>query len=452
LRSTLGDLPTEVRALVVVAFMVALGYGIVAPAIPLFARQFGVGKAAAGAVISAFALMRLVTAPFVGRLVNGFGERVMLATGIGVVAVSSLLAGFAQVYWQLLVLRGIGGFGSAMFTVSSFALLLRVAAPDQRGRAAGTYQTGFLLGAIAGPAFGGPLTAWSLRAPFFVYASTLLVAGSVATVFLARTALRQDEVAGAVGTIAHTPTPLGTALRSSAYRAAVANNFAVGWAIFGVRASLIPLFVVEGLHLGPAWTGAGLVLSAVVQALVLVPVGRLVDMRGRRPYLRAGAAFSLAAGVAMALAGGAPLFMFGMALYGIGSALLSVSSAAVVGDVIGGRGGTPVAAFQMASDAGAFLGPLIAGLLAAAASFEVAFLATAAVAAGAATKPVVGFKAGPSSGRAPLTVSFQTDLSVPGTVSGWEIVLGDGFTRSGTGQPPHFVGERWRDLGGDERL
>ena len=73
--------------------MVALGYGVVAPALPLFARQFGVGKTAAGAVISAFALMRLVTAPFVGRLVNAFGERVLLATGIGVVAVSSLLAG-----------------------------------------------------------------------------------------------------------------------------------------------------------------------------------------------------------------------------------------------------------------------------------------------------------------------------------------------------------------------
>jgi MFS family permease len=81
----------------------------------------------------------------------------------------------------------------------------------------------------------------------------------------------------------------------------------------------------------------------------------------------------------MALAGGAPLFLAGMALYGTGSALLGVSSAAVVGDVIGGRGGTPVAAFQMASDAGAFLGPLVAGVLADAASFEVAFLATAAV-------------------------------------------------------------------------
>ena len=377
LRNPFGSLPPEVGVLTAVAFSVALGFGIVAPAIPLFAKNFGVSNFAAGAVISVFALVRFVSAPVAGRMVNRLGERVVLATGIGIVGVSSLLAGFSNSYPQLLVLRGIGGFGSAMFTVSSFALLLRVVAPNQRGRAAGTYQTGFLLGAIAGPAFGGPLTAWSLRAPFFVYAITLLAAGTVATVFLARTALREHEVVA--GTADHAPTLLGTALRSSAYRSAVANNFAVGWAVFGVRSSLVPLFVVEGLRLGPAWTGAGLAISAVVQALVLIPAGRLVDERGRRPFLRAGAAFGLAAGLAMALAGSAPLFLIGMALYGTGSAMLGVSSAAIVGDVIGGRGGTPVATFQMASDAGAFLGPLVAGALADAASFQVAFLATAAV-------------------------------------------------------------------------
>jgi len=377
LRNPFGSLPPEVAVLTAVAFSVALGFGIVAPAIPLFAKDFGVSNFAAGAVISVFALVRFASAPLAGRFVNRYGERLVLATGIAIVGVSSLLAGFSGSYSQLLVLRGIGGMGSAMFTVSSFALLLRVVAPEQRGRAAGTYQTGFLLGAIAGPAFGGPLTALSLRAPFFVYATTLLVAGGLATVFLARTALHAHEVVA--GTAERAPTPLGTALRSPAYRAAVANNFAVGWAIFGVRSSLVPLFVVEGLRLGPSWTGAGLVLSAAVQGLVLVPAGRLVDTRGRRPYLRAGAAFSLVAGVTMALAGSAPLFLTGMALYGAGSALLGVSCAAVVGDVIGGRGGAPVAAFQMASDAGAFLGPLVAGLLADAASFEVAFLATAVV-------------------------------------------------------------------------
>src|SRR4051794_41939407 len=99
--------------------MVALGFGLVAPALPLFAREFGVGKAAAGAVVSAFALMRLVMAPFVGRLVNAVGERVLLAAGIGVVAVSSALAGLAQSYWQLLVLRGAGGGGSGIFCVGA---------------------------------------------------------------------------------------------------------------------------------------------------------------------------------------------------------------------------------------------------------------------------------------------------------------------------------------------
>ena len=377
LRNPFASLPPEVAVLTAVAFSVALGFGVVAPAIPLFAKEFGVSNFAAGAVVSVFALVRFASAPVAGRLVNRLGERWVLATGIGIVGVSSLLAGFAGSYAQLLVLRGVGGFGSAMFTVSSFALLLRVVGPDQRGRAAGTYQTGFLLGGIAGPAFGGPLTAWSLRAPFFVYAVTLLVAGGVAVVFLARTHLREHEVAAGTADVA--PTRLATAVRSPAYRAAVANNFAVGWAVFGVRSSLIPLFVVEGLRLSAAWTGAGLVLSAVVQALVLIPAGRLADTRGRRPFLRAGAAVAMAAGVVLAVAGGAPLFLLGMALYGTGSALLGVSSAAVVGDVIGGRGGTPVAAFQMASDAGAFTGPLVAGALADAASFEVAFLATAAV-------------------------------------------------------------------------
>ena len=37
--------------LVAVAFFVALGFGLVAPALPLFARNFGVGKAAAGLVL-----------------------------------------------------------------------------------------------------------------------------------------------------------------------------------------------------------------------------------------------------------------------------------------------------------------------------------------------------------------------------------------------------------------
>ena len=163
-------LPHEVRILAVVAACVALGFGIVAPSIPVFAKSFGVSNFAASSVISVFALMRFVSAFAGGRLVDRFGERLVLATGIGVVGVSSAMAGFSHSFVQLLVLRGVGGAGSALFSVSSTSLLLRVARPEQRGRASGTVQAGFLIGGIAGPAVGGPLSEWSLRAPFFVYA------------------------------------------------------------------------------------------------------------------------------------------------------------------------------------------------------------------------------------------------------------------------------------------
>src|SRR5262249_29259277 len=142
-----------------------------------------------GAVVSAFAFMRLAMAPFVGRLVNAFGERVMLATGIGVVAVSSLLAGLAQSYWQLLVLRGAGGVGSIMFSVSAASLLIRVTPDHQRARAQGVFSGGFLLGIIAGPAV-GTVASLSLRAPFFIYAGTLVGAG-----LLGLGALRHSELA-----------------------------------------------------------------------------------------------------------------------------------------------------------------------------------------------------------------------------------------------------------------
>ena len=105
--------------LTAVSFTVALGYGIVAPAIPAFARQFGVSSAAAASVISAFALMRVLGALPAGRLVDRFGEHAVMAVGITVVAASSILAGFSQSFGQLIVLRGVGGLGSAMFSVSA---------------------------------------------------------------------------------------------------------------------------------------------------------------------------------------------------------------------------------------------------------------------------------------------------------------------------------------------
>ncbi len=389
----LRGLPRETFVLALVAFCVALGFGIVVPAVPLFALEFGVGPTAAGAVISAFALMRLLSGLAGGRLVDRVGERAALLAGLGVVAVSSLLAGLAVSYPQLLVLRGVGGIGSAVFTIAATSLLLRVASAAQRGQTQSVYRGGFLVGGVVGPAFGGAVIGVSLRAPFFLYAGTLLLAAVVAATMLPKPPPPEDpspQVALGVGeddgvpraVVPETPrTPLSTTLRNPAYQAALAGNFAVGFSVLGVRSTVVPLLVVQRLDLAPGWIGAAFALAALVQAVLLLPAGKAVDQVGRRQTLVAGGLLSAASLAALALATGPTGLLLAMTVFAAGAALLGVAPAAIVGDVVEGRSGTAVAVWQMSSDLGSVIGPLAAGLLIARGSFGIALTVSALVVA-----------------------------------------------------------------------
>lgn len=379
LPASLRGLPRETFVLALVAFCVALGFGIVVPAVPLFALQFGVGTTAAGAVVSAFALMRLVSGLAGGRLVDRVGERAALLAGLGVVAVSSLLAGLAVSYPQLLVLRGVGGIGSAVFTIAATSLLLRVAKAAQRGQTQSVYRGGFLLGGIVGPALGGAVVGVSLRAPFFLYAGTLLLAALAAGTLLPKDPRAGEHDDAPRAAVPESRTSLAEAFANPAYQAALAGNFAVGFAVLGVRSTVVPLLVVQGLDLAAGWIGAAFTVAALVQAVLLLPAGKAVDQIGRRPTLVAGGLLSAVSLLGLAAATGPVSLLLAMTVFAAGAALLGVAPAAIVGDVVEGRGGRPVAVWQMSSDLGSVVGPLAAGFLIDRASFAVALVASAAV-------------------------------------------------------------------------
>jgi MFS family permease len=263
--------------LVGVSFVIAVGFGIVAPALPTFARSFDVSVTAASIVISAFAFMRLAFAPVSGKLVSALGERPVYIWGITVVGLSTGACAFAAGYWQLLVFRALGGIGSTMFTVSAVALLIRLTPPTLRGRSTSLWSSSFLLGSICGPLFGGALITISLRAPFVVYAVALFVAAAVAWLLL-----RRSPAIGSAPVAAAPVLTVRQAWGHRAYRAALAANFANGWAVYGVRVSLVPLFVVEVLHRPGSLAGAALSVFAAGTVTVLVFSGRLVDLVGRR--------------------------------------------------------------------------------------------------------------------------------------------------------------------------
>src|SRR6201991_2772275 len=211
-------LPREVWLLISANVVVALGYGVVAPVLPQYARHFGVSVSTATFIVTAFAVLRLVSAPPAGLLVQRLGERRVYIAGLLIVALSTGACAFGQTYWQLLLFRSLGGFGAAMFTVSSLGLLIRISPADAGGPVSGLVSSGFLIGSVAGPVLGSVTAGLGLAAPFVIYGAALLVAAAVVFVFLRHSSVaapeESDEPAGSVRTV----------LRHSAYRAALFSN------------------------------------------------------------------------------------------------------------------------------------------------------------------------------------------------------------------------------------
>lgn len=375
-------------AALVIAVVVALGFGLVVPVLPLFARDFGVSLFAVTGVVSAFAGVRLVSNLYTGVLTDRFGARNAIGWGALIVALSSLLVSVAPNFWALLLFRGFGGFGSALFFNAMLTLAVSSVSSASRGRAVGMLQGAFLFGIAIGPAVGGVLAApLGLRWPFVIYAACCAAAGVVAFALLpdADTDGRQ-EVESAVGPdeepVAAEPvnprhareTPRGLSqllavtrdfCRNPTFVAALVMMAASRWAATGVRFSLVPVFGDEVVGAGAAVIGFALTLAALTHFAVLWPAGRIADTYGRR-VLGAPAYFVFAIIAAgLAFADTVPTFLLALALYGIGTGLTSVTPPAIVGDIASPeRTGVAVGVLNTAGDLGSVLGPLVSGLLA----------------------------------------------------------------------------------------
>lgn len=378
-------LPKEIYVLVAAAFIVALGYGIIAPVLPQFAASFNFGVTAATIVVSSFAFFRFVFSPTSGRLVDSFGERRIYITGLLVVAASTAAVAFAQNYWQLLIFRGLGGIGSTMFSVSAMALIIRLAPIDARAKASSTYATAFLVGNIAGPVLGGAMAGWGMRIPFIIYAVGLLIAAIVVRVFLASTAeagsstkLGRARLEAAKDDPQQEVMTFRQAWQDSAFRSAMLSAFVQGWSAMGIRVAIYPLFAIQALKADTAVAGLALTMFAIGNASAVTVVGRFADTYGRKPFIQWGLLVLGLTTAALAFTDSIWLFFVFSIVAGIGSGLSNPAQQATVADVIGRerKGGRVLSRYQMALDGGAIVGPIIAGAIVDRFDYSWAFLLT----------------------------------------------------------------------------
>ncbi|MDQ3963420.1 MAG: MFS transporter [Actinomycetota bacterium] len=370
----------EFRNLLAISITVALGFGMVIPVLPLYARSFGVGIALIGLIQFVFGLTRFSFGLVGGLVVDRFGERACTIAGLLIVSASSYAAGFAESFPQLVLARGFGGAGSALFIGGLMNRILRIIEPEAMGRATGAFRSSFLVGIGLGPLFGGVIAQrFGLAAPFHIYGTGLLVASAIAWVVMAGEVERDAERRSPMDAL-RAAKPLFSDTR---YVVALLATFVGWWSISGAAQTIGPLFADSRLGFSEQEIGFAVTLLAVGEIGILFVAGRLADRIGRRAVLIPSLALT---GVATALMGqieALPWAYFPlMVAIGAGIAAGGVAAGALMADSIPRSGsGAAVGVNQMAGDIGYLIAPTALGALAQGMSFQVAYLAGAVPAA-----------------------------------------------------------------------
>ena len=150
--------------------------GNLATAAPLMQAELQLSNAQMGVLFAAFFWSYAPLQPFAGWLAQRFDVRFVLAGGLALWAVATLLTGFAAGFTHLLILRVLLGIGESVFYPCNSRLLAQRAAPHERGRANGFIAVGQSLGPAVGTLAGGiALAAMGWRAMFIVFGALSLL-------------------------------------------------------------------------------------------------------------------------------------------------------------------------------------------------------------------------------------------------------------------------------------
>ncbi|MFN3951420.1 MAG: MFS transporter [Thermaurantimonas sp.] len=140
--------------LFVTVFLDLLGFGLIIPILPIFAKELGANGVIIGVVASSYSLMQFVFAGFWGSLSDRIGRRPVILLSILIMVVAYVVFANAASIAVLLISRVLSGLGAANLSAAQ-AFISDVSSPDKRAKNFGLIGAAFGLGFIVGPPLGG---------------------------------------------------------------------------------------------------------------------------------------------------------------------------------------------------------------------------------------------------------------------------------------------------------
>ena len=364
--SGLGGVTGGRNRLVVLFFTVLLdlvGFGIVLPLLPLYARDFGADGLLTGLLVSVYSLVQLVMAPIWGRISDRIGRRPVLLLGLFGSGVAYLVFARADSLAILFLSRIVGGIGGSTIPVAQ-AYIADVTPPEERAGNMGLIGAAFGLGFVVGPFLGGILSGLSPGSPTApgYTAAALCAANSLAAILF----LPESRDRGATGRTARFNLPASLALAASSRQILV--TLAVYLSITMAFSTLQPtlsLLASERFTMGTREAGYLFALLGVVSAVVQGGlVRRVVPRTGERRLLLASSLPFASGLVLMGVSETVPVFLAGLILVGVGyggaiPSILGLLSRAVEPE----RQGATLGLGQSVGSLARVVGPAMAGAL-----------------------------------------------------------------------------------------
>ena len=267
-------------------FIDLLGFGIILPALPFYAVQFGASGLLVGVLLSSYSATQFVGAALLGRLSDRIGRRPVLLLSLLGSSVSLVISGLAGSLAVLILGRALAGlFGGSIAAAQAY--IADVTHPTERAKYMGLLGAAIGLGFVFGPAIGAAFSGYGFGVAAFA------AAGLAALNFVfALVALPESRLPGAESAerARLNFASLASALASPRIGRLLVASFL---AMFGM-VSMEAVAALAGQNrfgLGVRDLGIGFFLIGVVTVIVQGGlVGRLVARHGERAVGIVGAA------------------------------------------------------------------------------------------------------------------------------------------------------------------
>lgn len=375
-------------ALCTVGFFARLSYALArSPVLPLFALYLGAGPEAIGFAVGISTITGIFFKLPSGALSDVIGRKRTMLIGLVVFAVMPFSYLFVGNYVALTVIRFLHGLATAVYGPVSMAVVADVAG-SRKGEMLSWFSSVTIIGNLLGAPLGGFIlngihgaAGPSLREFHAAY----LVSGiaGLASLLLGLSVLRgdyetkrhrglKDAYARFVSGIKEVVSDKRVVITSSIEGL---QNMTVG-----ALEAFLPIYAVTVAGLNEFQAGLLWGVQVVSTILSKPLMGRISDRHGRKPLISAGVVLCAVSFAAIPLLKDFSLLGLAALVFGLGEALVTSSSAALVADVCKEKHfGTAMGTFGTIFDIGHAAGPILAGFLIARFDYLLSFLVMGAM-------------------------------------------------------------------------